>query len=310
MMIQRLGSGLGHRPLVVRPRLTILRPAKYSTLQNDGRQILGSIEGGLKSGPAEPMPEDAKGQAVSALRRIGLVLRLAFYAGLGVCVTGTIGFVGLHLWIEYLELSPPQTTTRNDQSIIKYSWEDEIKVSLISGTPTLYSASYDRMIKVFNLESPTYSETLFGRSICLWTKGKKKAVFTEPLAHGSEAITVTGTTDGIINQPRWVTSIYCIPYTDLFVSGSWDGLVKIWRLIKGDRGSSGIKRFEPVGQINVGLQSPGFVNSLHAITVSQDDPRTQTLPLDKLLICTGLGQEHRLGRWKKTTQAKNICLIT
>ncbi|KAH9459477.1 hypothetical protein Pst134EA_019630 [Puccinia striiformis f. sp. tritici] len=131
MMIQRLGSGLGHRPLVVRPRLTILRPAKYSTLQNDGRQILGSIEGGLKSGPAEPMPEDAKGQAVSALRRIGLVLRLAFYAGLGVCVTGTIGFVGLHLWIEYLELSPPQTTTRNDQSIIKYSWEDEIKVSLI-----------------------------------------------------------------------------------------------------------------------------------------------------------------------------------
>ncbi|KAI9610493.1 hypothetical protein H4Q26_006635 [Puccinia striiformis f. sp. tritici PST-130] len=273
MMIQRLGSGLGHRPLVVRPRLTILRPAKYSTLQNDGRQILGSIEGGLKSGPAEPMPEDAKGQAVSALRRIGLVLRLAFYAGLGVCVTGTIGFVGLHLWIEYLELSPPQTTTRNDQSIIKYSWEDEIKVSLISGTPTLYSASDDRMIKVFNLESPTYSETLFGRSICLWTKGKKKAVFTEPLAHGSEAIT-------------------------------------IWRLIKGDRGSSGIKRFEPVGQINVGLQSPGFVNSLHAITVSQDDPRTQTLPLDKLLICTGLGQEHRLGRWKKTTQAKNICLIT
>ncbi|POW13623.1 hypothetical protein PSTT_03539, partial [Puccinia striiformis] len=299
MMIQRLGSGLGHRPLVVRPRLTILRPAKYSTLQNDGRQILGSIEGGLKSGPAEPMPEDAKGSGFSTpsdrTRTETSLLRWSW---------------GMRYWDHRFQLSPPQTTTRNDQSIIKYSWEDEIKVSLISGTPTLYSASYDRMIKVFNLESPTYSETLFGRSICLWTKGKKKAVFTEPLAHGSEAITVTGTTDGIINQPRWVTSIYCIPYTDLFVSGSWDGLVKIWRLIKGDRGLSGIKRFEPVGQINVGLQSPGFVNSLHAITVSQDDPRTQTLPLNKLLICTGLGQEHRLGRWKKTTQAKNICLIT
>ncbi|KAI7952536.1 hypothetical protein MJO29_008167 [Puccinia striiformis f. sp. tritici] len=127
MMIRRLGSGLGHRPLVVRPRLTILRPARYSTLQNDGRQILASIEGGLKSGPAEPMPEDAKGQAVSALRRIGLVMRLAFYAGLGVGVTGTIGFVGLHLWIEYLELSPPKSTAQNHQSIIKYGWEDEIE---------------------------------------------------------------------------------------------------------------------------------------------------------------------------------------
>ncbi|KAI7964098.1 hypothetical protein MJO29_004525 [Puccinia striiformis f. sp. tritici] len=60
----------------------------------------------------------------------------------------------------------------------------------------------------------------------------------------------------------------------------------------GDRGSSGIKKFEPVGQINAGLQSPGFINSLHAITVSQDDPKTQTLPLNKQLICTGLGQEH------------------
>ncbi|KAI7945135.1 hypothetical protein MJO28_010830 [Puccinia striiformis f. sp. tritici] len=283
-------------------------------------------------------------------------------------------------------------------------------ISFQAGTPTLYSASYDRMIKVFNLESLTYSETLFGHqdrihsvsalrneymvsaggrdrtcrywkivdesqlvfrgggnskmrdlidgvgfdpneepedpkskksktsttasyvegsidcvcmiddklflsggdsgSICLWTTGKKKAVFTEPLAHGSEAITVTGTTDEIINQPRWVTSIYCIPYSDLFISGSWDGLVKIWRLIKGDRGSSDIKKFEPVGQINVGLQSPGFVNSLHAIIIAQDDPKTQTVPLNKLLICTGLGQEHRLGRWKKLRQAKNLCLIT
>ncbi|KAI9611074.1 hypothetical protein H4Q26_008921 [Puccinia striiformis f. sp. tritici PST-130] len=62
--------------------------------------------------------------------------------------------------------------------------------------------------------------------------------------------------------------------------------------ISHDGGSSGIKKFEPVGQINAGLQSPGFINSLHAITVSQDDPKTQTLPLNKQLICTGLGQEH------------------
>ncbi|KAH9441921.1 hypothetical protein Pst134EA_032080 [Puccinia striiformis f. sp. tritici] len=120
---------LRHQHSVYFPR----RPSDDSQLDDDSGatdlvwDIDRSIEGGLKSGPAEPMPEDAKGQAVSALRRIGLVLRLAFYAGLGVCVTGTIGFVGLHLWIEYLELSPPQTTTRNDQSIIKYSWEDEIK---------------------------------------------------------------------------------------------------------------------------------------------------------------------------------------
>jgi hypothetical protein len=41
---------------------------RYSTLEKaDHREILASIKGGLKSGPAEPMPEDAKGQAVSAV---------------------------------------------------------------------------------------------------------------------------------------------------------------------------------------------------------------------------------------------------
>ncbi|OAV97750.1 hypothetical protein PTTG_01096 [Puccinia triticina 1-1 BBBD Race 1] len=281
-------------------------------------------------------------------------------------------------------------------------------ISFQAGTPTLYSASYDRMIKVFNLESLTYSETLFGHqdrihsisalrnefvvsaggrdrtcrywkivdesqlvfrgggnskmrdlidgvgfdpneepedpkskkarsttsyaegsidcvcmvddklflsggdsgSICLWTTSKKKPLFTEALAHGAEAITVTGTTDEIINQPRWVTALYCVPYSDLFLSGSWDGLVKIWRLVKGDRGSSDIRKFESVGQIDVGLQSPGFVNSLHAIILSNDGDNHSTSVPKKLLICTGLGQEHRLGRWKKIAQAKNHCLLT
>ncbi|KAA1100094.1 pre-rRNA processing protein [Puccinia graminis f. sp. tritici] len=283
-------------------------------------------------------------------------------------------------------------------------------ISFQAGTPTLYSASYDRMIKVFNLESLTYSETLFGHqdrihsisalrnefvvsaggrdrtcrywkivdesqlvfrgggnskmrdlidgvgfdpneepddpkskkprptttasyaegsidcvcmvddklflsggdsgSICLWTTSKKKPVFTESLAHGAEAITVTGTTNEIINQPRWVTALYCIPYSDLFLSGSWDGLVKIWRLVKGDRGSTDIKKFEFLGQIDVGLQSPGFVNSLHAIILSNEgDDHRESVP-KKLLISTGLGQEHRLGRWKKLAHAKNHCLLT
>lgn len=283
-------------------------------------------------------------------------------------------------------------------------------ISFQIGTPTLYSASYDRMIKVFNLESLTYSETLFGHqdrihsisalrnqlvvsagardrtcrywkiadesqlvfrgggnsklrdlldgvgfdpneepedpklkkhkpvqsyvegsidcvcmvddklflsggdsgSISLWVTSKKKPIFTQALAHGIETTKVTGTENEIIDQPRWITSLYCIPYSDLFFSGSWDDTVKIWRLMKGDKGSNEIKKFEMVGEINLQtIELTGFVNSLHAILLESDqiNHRLESVP-NKLLVSAGLGQEPRLGRWKKNPKAKNLCLLT
>lgn len=145
-------------------------------------------------------------------------------------------------------------------------------------------------------------------SICLWTISKKKPLFTHALAHGTERLTVTGTSDEVVEQARWVTALYSVPYSDVFLSGSWDGQVKIWRLCKGDGGTSAdnIRKFEAVGHIDVRLPSPGFINSLHAI-IPPIAPNSQP---NQLLVSTAIGQEHRLGRWKKLQNAKNLCLLT
>ncbi|KNZ49759.1 hypothetical protein VP01_480g10 [Puccinia sorghi] len=46
-----------------------------------GRTNLSVNRGGLKSRPVEPMVEDAKGQAMMALRQMALVLRVVLYGG-------------------------------------------------------------------------------------------------------------------------------------------------------------------------------------------------------------------------------------
>ncbi|KAI8453918.1 WD40-repeat-containing domain protein [Phakopsora pachyrhizi] len=298
-------------------------------------------------------------------------------------------------------------------------------ISFRIGTSTLYSSSFDRMIKVFNLDSLTYSETLFGHqdkihsisslknevvvsaggrdrtcrywkiidesqlvfrgggiskvrdlidgvgfdpdedrsnveatkkddkpfaegsidcvcmvddrlflsggdsgSISLWTTSKKKAIFTHSLAHGVERVAVTGTTNEIVCQPRWITSLYCIPYSDTFMSGSWDGSLRIWRLIPKE-GSHEIKRFERLSEIDISY-SGGFVNSIDAISGSannwqtnpskrlHDDREDKSKLNDEeciqkyqniLAIAIGIGQEHRLGRWKKDKTAKNHTIL-
>ncbi|KAA1087204.1 hypothetical protein PGT21_025450 [Puccinia graminis f. sp. tritici] len=73
------------------------------------------------------MPEDAKGQAVSAFRRIGLVLRAVVYGGLGLGLSATIGFFGLHLWVEHLQLPRPAAHESIKEEDRWYGWDDQIE---------------------------------------------------------------------------------------------------------------------------------------------------------------------------------------
>ena len=57
------------------------------------------------------------------------------------------------------------------------------------------------------------------RSISLWSTGKKKPIFNYPLAHGVH-IHESGT-EGQVKVPRWVTSLACLRYSDLFASGGF-----------------------------------------------------------------------------------------
>jgi ribosomal RNA-processing protein 9 len=49
-------------------------------------------------------------------------------------------------------------------------------------------------------------------SLSLWSLERKKPIFTIPQAHGLEEAAEGG-------NPRWITSICTVPYTDVFFSG-------------------------------------------------------------------------------------------
>ncbi|KAI6096342.1 WD40 repeat-like protein [Pisolithus croceorrhizus] len=137
-------------------------------------------------------------------------------------------------------------------------------------------------------------------SICLWNTGKKKPIFTQAICHGFHE--VESTTEGIVRTPRWITSIACLRYSDIFVSGSWDGEIRMWKL------DPKLKSFSLVGTVEV----PGVVNSLQLLSVPKGgldgatwaqntpvstDKTVKITGVESILLVAGMGQEHRLGRW-------------
>lgn len=56
-------------------------------------------------------------------------------------------------------------------------------------------------------------------SLALWFAMKKKPAVLVPAAHGYSAAGV----------PRWISAIGCLKQSDLVVSGSNDGLIRLWR---------------------------------------------------------------------------------
>jgi ribosomal RNA-processing protein 9 len=74
-------------------------------------------------------------------------------------------------------------------------------------------------------------------TISLWNVNKKKAVFSMPLAHGfhTQPLDYSSgepTPSGGVETPYWITSLASLRYSDMFVSGSWDGTVRVWQIGK------------------------------------------------------------------------------
>ncbi|KAF0362034.1 WD40 repeat-like protein [Gigaspora margarita] len=119
-------------------------------------------------------------------------------------------------------------------------------------------------------------------AISLWNINKKKPVFVHNIAHGLQ--TYDSESEGPLKNPYWITSLATVKYSDLFASGSYDGNIRLWKLI------DNIRSFVPLTEISL----IGFVNALQFATIE-----------DKTFLIAGVGQEHKLGRWKRIKNARN-----
>jgi ribosomal RNA-processing protein 9 len=131
------------------------------------------------------------------------------------------------------------------------------------------------------------------RNICLWSVHKKKPIHTIPVSHGLAATLAPEKSSAETNppqeppcppQPRYVTALATVPYSDLVLSGSWDGVIRVWK-VTADK-----KRLEAVGIIGGEGSVRGVING---ISVVERGDRKEP----ELVICAGTGKELRLGRW-------------
>lgn len=177
-------------------------------------------------------------------------------------------------------------------------------------------------------------------SLCLWSIHKKKPIFTIPLAHGLDPAPTLEEYSAEEKpdpnqelpepQPRWITALATVPYSDLILSGSWDGHVRVWKV------SQDKKRLEKLGivgrqqqqrqqqqQVTLNQQEEnagddntddkeeegglgqvvrGVINDL---AVFERGERGK----DGLCVVVGLGTEHKFGRWKCVKGGKNGAVV-
>lgn len=173
-------------------------------------------------------------------------------------------------------------------------------------------------------------------SLSLWSIHKKKPIFTIPLAHGLDPALTLEEYSAEKNpdpnqelpepQPRWITALATVPYSDLILSGSWDGHVRVWKV------SQDKKRLEKLGifgrqqqqqQVTISQQEENAGNNndddkeeeggveqvvrgvINDLAVFERGERGK----DGLCVVVGLGTEHKFGRWKCVKGGKNGAVI-
>ena len=194
-------------------------------------------------------------------------------------------------------------------------------------------------------------------AINLWSIHKKKAQFTIHTAHGVEEPppleTVTSEADPQVIQglkkddkrrpiPRPITALAALPGTDVVLSGSSDGWIRVWKLTNDKRT---LVSLGTLGKIEDGVngQSNGTMQHLNGDKDSSAGASTSSSPQDGagpargyvnslavferrkqitnefggkkegegqgLCIVAGTGKEMRLGRWRKLPRGKNGAMV-
>lgn len=138
-------------------------------------------------------------------------------------------------------------------------------------------------------------------TLALWALSKKKPLHTVRVAHGLPPAADPGRASAEANeavavrqvpppQPYWITAVYAVPYSDLFVSGSYSGDVRVWRV---DREL--FRAFSLVGSLEV-----------KGCVVGIDGAETD----GKLVLAVATSKEHRLGRWLRVEGRNALTTLT
>lgn len=177
----------------------------------------------------------------------------------------------------------------------------------------LHEGSMDRIAMIDDDLFVTGSDN---GAIALWSVQKKKPVYIESLAHGLDPALEPQQASAEINPsqsaipaplPRWITALKTIPYSDVILSGSWDGHVRVWRLSEDKR------RIEPVAVLGGPPTGHGLEDQSNDVAMKDDlalEPRPVAGVIndiavfergdrgkDGLCVVAAVAREHRLGRW-------------
>ena len=157
-------------------------------------------------------------------------------------------------------------------------------------------------------------------ALSLWNLHKKKPIFVVRAAHGLDPLMEPKESFAEENpnqdvsgqpQPRWITALSTIPYSDLVLSGSWDGEVRVWKVSEDKRslealGTVGKTKVDAANEEDQSSEEskPTIKGIINDIAVFERIDRGK----DSICIVVATGREHRLGRWKKV-EGKNGAMV-
>jgi ribosomal RNA-processing protein 9 len=141
-------------------------------------------------------------------------------------------------------------------------------------------------------------------NIALWSLAKKKPLHVQRLAHGLQPQMTPEKASGETSiqiashqvpkpLPYWITAIHAIPFSDVFITGSNNGSIKVWKL-----GHDGFRSFELIGEIS---NVKGVVTAIEAVEIPQEK---------KLAIYVLVSKEHKFGRWLDSVSGGRNALVS
>ncbi|KAL9104075.1 MAG: hypothetical protein Q9163_000927 [Psora crenata] len=169
-----------------------------------------------------------------------------------------------------------------------------------------YSYAEGSIDRVALIDNETFITGSDNGSLCLWSLHKKKPIFTYPLAHGLNAALKPEEASAEMHlgpdfkvpkpQPKWITALASVPFSDLVLSGSSDGLVRAWRVGEGKKTIEAVGVVGEVGSAGQdGEEEVAIRGIINDLEVFQRGGRG----VETLCIVAAVGTEHKLGRWTK-----------